>query len=127
MPTDKNNLVLVVEDEPDIREIVCMVLEEHGMRAEGAGDGQEALAWLAGNQALPALIILDLMMPRMDGWQFREALARSPRLERIPVLVLSGDGHVEEKAQALGAAGYLRKPIGLEALLKNVEDQLPHG
>jgi two-component system response regulator MprA len=112
--------VLVVEDEPDIRDIVGMILEQNGIHALGAADGLEALALLRSGRPAPALIILDLMMPRMNGWQFREAQTHDPRLAGIPVLVLSGDGRVAEKASALGAAGFVRKPADVAELLRNV-------
>lgn len=112
--------ILVVEDEPDLLEILCMVLEEHGIRAVGASDGREGLERLRATP-LPALVILDLMMPGLDGWGFRAEQLRDPRLADIPVLVLSGDGRVERKAASLSANGYIHKPVGVEDLLRMVE------
>jgi CheY-like chemotaxis protein len=112
--------ILVVEDEADIREILCMVLEEHGLHAVGAADGVEALQRLRERSA-PELVILDLMMPRMDGWQFRDAQLHDPDLAGIPVLVLSGDGRVPVKAAELHAVGFLRKPVEIDELLSSVE------
>jgi two-component system response regulator MprA len=97
-----------------------MILEEHGLVAEGAVDGLDALARLREHGAPPSLIVLDLMMPRMDGWQFRRAQKLDPRLAGIPVLILSGDGQTERKAAQLGAVGYLRKPVALDALVEMV-------
>jgi two-component system response regulator MprA len=68
----------------------------------------------------PGVILLDLMMPVMNGWQFRDEQAHDPQLSPIPVLIISGDGRVAEKTTALGAAGYLRKPIDLDVLLGTV-------
>jgi CheY-like chemotaxis protein len=115
--------VLVVEDEPDVREIICLILQEHGVRATGAADGLEALE-RARNSEPPGLVLLDLMMPRMDGWQFRAAQLSEPELAGIPVLVLSGDGNVEAKAGDLAAAGFLRKPVDLEVLVTTVHRHL---
>jgi two-component system, chemotaxis family, chemotaxis protein CheY len=123
--------ILVVEDEPDIRDILCLILEDRGHHAIGAADGQDALDYLHHNPP-PSLVILDLMMPRMDGWQFRAAQLADPRLASIPVLVLSGDGQVSTKAAALAAAGYIRKPVDLPDLLRSIDlhrqpPPTPHG
>jgi CheY-like chemotaxis protein len=66
---------------------------------------------------LPSVILLDLMMPVMDGWQFRTEQLRDPALAAIPVILISADGTVREKAAALSAAAFLRKPIDVEQLL----------
>jgi CheY-like chemotaxis protein len=109
-----------VDDEADIRDIICMVLEEHGARAVGAASGREALDLLCAG-APPRLVILDLMMPGMDGWEFRRTQLADPRVADVPVLVLSGDGSVERKAADLRAIGYLSKPFEFEELLHKVE------
>jgi CheY-like chemotaxis protein len=120
MTGDARGWILVVEDDDDIRAIVCMILEENGLSAVGARDGLEALERLRQGPP-PAVVLLDLMMPRMDGWQFRKAQLLDPALNEIPVLVVSGDGRVEAKAASLGAAGYVRKPVGVDELIGSVE------
>jgi two-component system, chemotaxis family, chemotaxis protein CheY len=116
MSIDPHDWILVVEDEPDIREIICMILESRGICAVGAEDGQEALDLLHGRPA-PSLVILDLMMPRMDGWQFSDAVRDDPELAGIPIVVLSGDGQISAKASRLRAAGHVRKPVDMDELL----------
>ncbi|HEX9400922.1 MAG TPA: response regulator [Anaeromyxobacter sp.] len=111
--------VLVVDDDRDICEAVQTVLELEGYAVVMAGDGAEALARLRAG-ARPCLIILDLMMPNMNGIQFREQQQRDPELRDIPVVVLSGDGTAGMKAAALGVEG-LRKPVELEVLLDAVQ------
>lgn len=111
--------VLIVEDDFDVRDTLGMTLEAEGYRVEGAANGQEAIERLQRADP-PCLILLDLMMPVMDGWEFRAAQLRDPTLARIPVVVISADGSVARKASALGVAGYLRKPLDFDALLQTV-------
>jgi CheY-like chemotaxis protein len=111
--------VLVVDDDADICEVIQTILELNGYSVRTARDGLDALAQLRSG-ARPALIILDLMMPRMNGLQFRAEQERDPALSAIPVVILSGDGRAESKAAALGLEG-LRKPVDLERLLATVQ------
>ena len=108
--------VLIVDDDTDIRDTICMVLEHKGYRALGAANGAEALALLGAGDPVD-LILLDMMMPVMDGWGFRKSQPDGPAFVTIPVVVLTGDGRASSKAEAIGAAGYLRKPLDLEDLL----------
>src|SRR5262245_59582395 len=78
--------VLIIEDDPDIREALAEILEDEGYATVLAGNGREALDHLAKSE-MPALILLDLMMPIMDGWQFRDEQRRSPSYAAIPVVV----------------------------------------
>ena len=108
--------ILIVEDDLDVREALTQVLEFEGYSVVGATNGQEALDRLrAGEQ--PSLILLDLMMPVMDGLQFRAAQVRDPSLAHIPVIVISADGKVDQKVAALGVAGYMKKPLDVDSLL----------
>jgi CheY-like chemotaxis protein len=109
--------VLVVDDDPDIRETVIEVLEENGHRAQGASNGVEALAQLRGSEELPCLILLDLMMPTMDGPSFRSEQLKDPVLSPIPVVVISAFRDSAEKAKELEAAGHLTKPVSLDDLM----------
>jgi CheY-like chemotaxis protein len=114
--------VLVVEDDQDIRESIADILREEGHPVEVAGNGAEALEVLRRKGAhRPCLIILDLMMPIMNGWDFRAALLKDDGLASIPIVVLSGDAHVKDKATELGCAGSVGKPISLAKLLELVE------
>jgi CheY-like chemotaxis protein len=108
--------ILVVDDDVDIRDATRLVLEHRGYRVVTASNGQEALRLLRADGAVD-LILLDMMMPVMDGWGFRRSQADGPAFVKIPVIVLTGDGRASSKAAAIGAAGYLRKPLDLDDLL----------
>jgi CheY-like chemotaxis protein len=105
--------ILVVEDDQDVRDAMVQVLESEGYGAAAAADGEEALTQLQGGLN-PCLILLDLMMPRMDGWEFME---EQRRLEsQIPIIVVSAYGSAEQLRSA-GVIAYLRKPVDIDALL----------
>ena len=110
--------VLVVEDDPDIRDIVQDLLESEGYDVIPASHGKQALEFLWGvkKTAKPDLVILDMMMPLVDGRQVLEAMQGDPELASIPVLVISAV--VREKPA--GAAAFLRKPVSLEKLFETV-------
>ena len=112
--------ILVVEDDTDIRSALCSILEDEGYRVACAVDGQEALTALRAGLR-PAVILLDLMMPVMDGADFRAAQLRDLRFAAIPVVVLTADGRIQEVAQALGAAAAFAKPFELKLLLRTLE------
>jgi CheY-like chemotaxis protein len=113
-----NGGVLVVDDDADIRETILAVLERHGFLAMAAADGAEALDRLRAG-ATPRLILLDLMMPRMTGEEFRAAQLAEPSLAKIPVVVLSGARGVDDLARRIGTE-VLPKPFELSSLLKMV-------
>jgi CheY-like chemotaxis protein len=108
--------VLVVDDESDIREAVAELLSDEGYEVHDAQDGAEALRMA--RQYHPSVVLLDLMMPGMSGWEFCAKRRDDPELAGIPVIVLSAVGG----AQGLDAAGYLQKPFELEALLTAVRE-----
>jgi len=110
--------VLVVEDDPDIRDIVQDLLESEGYDVIPASHGRQALEFLSEvkDAARPALVILDMMMPLVDGRQVLEAMRHDPRLASIPVLVISAV--IREKPE--GASGFLRKPVSLDKLFEAV-------
>jgi CheY-like chemotaxis protein len=110
--------ILVVDDDAGVRASLGVILEDFGYRALSAGDGREAIERLADGP--PALILLDLMMPRMDGYAFAEELDRRGLRPEVPILVLTADGRAEEKARRVGAEGYLAKPFDLDELLEKV-------
>jgi CheY-like chemotaxis protein len=124
--TTATSLVLVVDDDPDIRESLEILLELNGHGVVSVGDGLEALAWLRELQGgRPCLILLDLMMPRMNGVELRKTLAADPELSRIPVVVITGAGtYADAKTNELGTE-VLRKPFELGALLSTVRRFCP--
>jgi DNA-binding response OmpR family regulator len=107
--------VLIVDDEIDIREAVAELLAEEGYEVIDAGDGAEALR--KAREFHPSVVLLDLMMPGMNGWEFCAQRKGDPELERIPVIVLSALGRV----QGIDAVGYLQKPFELDDLLSAVK------
>lgn len=112
--------VLVVDDDPDIVEALIEVLEDHGFSAQAASNGADALDKLRASAELPRVILLDLMMPVMDGYGFRAAQQADERIAAIPVIVLSAHANVEQAAEQMNAAGCLRKPVQLQTLLATV-------
>lgn len=109
--------VLVVDDDEDIRGAVLETLEDEGYLATGAKNGRDALEQLrAAPDGHPRLILLDMMMPVMDGRTFRAELLKDPLLALIPVVIMTADARVTDKATELRATGFLKKPIELEDL-----------
>lgn len=112
--------ILLVEDDEDIRESVKEALEDHDYVVYGAGDGCDALEQLRSMALRPDLVLLDLMMPRMNGAEFCEEIAKVGAWAGIPVILLSADAQIRAKATALRAADYLQKPIRLSVLLETI-------
>jgi CheY-like chemotaxis protein len=112
--------ILVVEDDEDIRRNLQDILEFQGYEVEQATDGSAALELLKQATQPPSLILLDLMMPGMDGFQFREAQQRDHKIASIPVIVMTADGHIEIKKMKVGAQDSIRKPVELDELLEKV-------
>ena len=111
-------IVLLVEDDDDIREALSQVLENAGYAVVTAPNGQVGLESLRVHH--PSLILLDLMMPVMNGWQFRRHQRADEALAGVPVIVISADESARTEAAALGAEGFLPKPIVIDQLLQLV-------
>lgn len=112
--------ILLVEDDFDVREALAETLRDEGYRVECAVDGEQAPDYLrAGGK--PGLILLDLMMPRMSGTEFRMVQKVDPQLCGVPVVLLSADGRMEEKARALETDGAIRKPLNLDELFEVIQ------
>jgi CheY-like chemotaxis protein len=112
--------VLIVEDDADIREAMIELLEATGYAVSAAGDGAQALAQLkAGSR--PCIILLDLMMPVMDGWSFCEETGKDPALAGIPILVVSAVRQQDPRNASLRAVDQLSKPVNFAKLLAAVE------
>jgi CheY-like chemotaxis protein len=110
--------VLLVEDEPDVRQSLREIIEEEGYRVADVADGRQALEYLRAHEP-PTVVLLDLMMPVMDGWQVLRAMRADAALARIPVIVISAAAQatLDEVVAQGGASSYIRKPIALDRLL----------
>jgi CheY-like chemotaxis protein len=108
--------VLIVNDDPDLLDVTSFVIEGEGIAVATARNGEEALA-LIGTGRVPALILLDLVMPVMNGWEFLAVAAGDPVLRPIPVVVLTAGEH----AEVPGAREVVREPMDLKELLRIVE------
>lgn len=109
--------VLVVEDDSDLRESICAVLKDAGYTSWAAENGEVALERARAER--PCVILLDLMMPIMNGWEFRSEQLKDPHISSIPVIIMTADDRAPEKAKTLHT-DYLRKPITLDALIELV-------
>ena len=112
------HVVLIVEDDESISEALADLLEDVGFVAKRAADGRVALRLLC-DGLTPCLILLDMMMPVMNGWELHEALRADPRLAHLPVCIVSACAM--ERAMPADAIGVLPKPVHLDRLLKFVQ------
>jgi len=109
--------VLIVEDEDDVRESLAVVLEFEGYPVLEAAHGGEALERLRSGDGDVGLILLDLFMPTMNGWAFRDEQLRDPTLARIPVVVITADPSAARRARSLGVLDAMTKPFDFDRLL----------
>ncbi|MCA1664401.1 MAG: response regulator [Myxococcales bacterium] len=116
-----SNTVLLVEDDEDIRASIAEILRDEGFVIVAAADGDDALRYLRGATEVPRLILLDLMMPVMDGWAFRAEQLADERLAKIPVVILSAATDVRRHAAQLRVDEYLIKPLDVPLLLNAIE------
>jgi len=123
-PMRRIHTVLLVEDDEELHEAMTAILDAEGYRVIGARDGQEAIDRLR-EGVRPSLILLDLMLPRKDGRQFRAEQLADPRLASIPVIAYSGDAAVADTARALQVRHWFRKPVEFSAFLETVARYCP--
>lgn len=118
---DEKKTVLVVDDDPFISNIICEALQSDGYKIEKAGDGEEALAQI--EKLVPDLVIMDYMMPKMDGPQVCRKVKDNPKVKHVPIIMVTAVADVKEKVQLLesGAEDYIVKPFDLEELLARVK------
>jgi chemosensory pili system protein ChpA (sensor histidine kinase/response regulator) len=120
----RRQLVLVVEDDPDLGDTIVTFLKEEGLDAKLARDGDQAMRLL--DQLSPSAMILDLMMPRRDGFSVLRELRADGRIGNLPVIVVTAIFGLSERLYAteLGAADYVTKPFELDELLERVRNVL---
>ena len=107
--------ILVVEDHPDLRDLLAVLLESEGFKVQTAANGAEALRCL--DRARPSLILLDLMMPVMSGDEFRKRQLADPRHRDVPVICMTAAHDGADRAARLHADEYFQKPLDFEQLL----------
>jgi CheY-like chemotaxis protein len=117
--------VLVVDDDDDLRETVEVLLRAHGHRVATAASGLEALEWLRHRAADTCVVLLDLMMPGMDGFTLHSTMSADPVLSPIPVVVVTGAGLLASQRSDELPAEVLHKPLDLSALLGAVRKHCP--
>ncbi|MBI4368911.1 MAG: response regulator [Elusimicrobia bacterium] len=125
MPDKK---ILIVDDEPDVRFVLRTALERAGYSIDEAKDGLEALAKIA--QALPDAILLDVMMPKMDGFSVHQKLKENPAWASVPVVIITGKGYMKEfmeLRQDLAVAAYLEKPFPVSMIIGKLQDIFGNG
>ncbi len=117
----RNGNVLIVDDDANTREMLAALLSREGFHAVRAEDGLEGLHLLRAVRHrapdVPCLVLLDLMMPRLGGNEFRRAQLSDPIVANVPIAVISGAIDVEQRAQILGAVAIVTKPIDFDVLL----------
>ena len=118
--TGGGRALCVVDDDADIREALSDVLTYAGYEVIVADDGQSALELLRARDSGCGLILLDLMMPRMNGWEFRRQQLADPKLAGIPVVLLTGAGNAAKAIDELRVEVTIEKPVDLDALLAKV-------
>jgi CheY-like chemotaxis protein len=123
-PSTNDKTLLIVEDDDDLRETLAEILTMHGFDPVTAGSGSEALDVLHRGPR-PRVIILDLMMPGMSGWDFRDAQLRDPALASIPVVLVSGVADLVDEAQTFHAVACFSKPLNVPVLVGVLRDHCP--
>jgi CheY-like chemotaxis protein len=116
--------ILLVEDDDGLGAILAAVLQDQGYRVALAANGREAMDYLS-TERLPDLILLNLVMPVMNGWKLREQLRKDPELAAIPVIALSGVRNLAKQAASLGATDSFTKPYNIKALVDTVRQYCP--
>ncbi len=122
---EKEKYVLLVEDDPDIRELVLEAFQIMNVNARAASCGSDAIDALQ-THGNPAVVLLDLMMPKTDGVWFCNERKKYPDMAGVPVVILTADSKIESKAAELAVNGFLRKPVTIDDLMKTVNKYLPH-
>lgn len=109
--------ILIVEDDSEIRQSLVEILKDEGYLVYSAENGRKGLDVLGKCDPLPGLVILDIMMPVLDGFGFRESQLTDDRLSNVPTVLFSADGNLTEKASRAQVSEFLAKPVDLDILL----------
>jgi CheY-like chemotaxis protein len=113
--------VLVIEDDPGVQQLLTAYLQLEGFSVTTAGNGAEGLERM--RQARPCLVLLDLMMPVMDGEQFRKAQLEEPELAEVPIVCISAIYDARQRAERLRAAGCINKPFDMDEVISVVRER----
>jgi two-component system, chemotaxis family, chemotaxis protein CheY len=114
-------MILLVDDDYESCDALTEFLSRRGYTVQYASNGYDALQWLARSEVLPALILLDLVMPVLDGWGFLERRRNDPRLMNLPVVIMSSCRNEMQRAKDAGGMAFVVKPIEPRALLQVIE------
>ena len=114
-------MVLVIDDDAEIRQALIDILEDEDYVVRAAANGKEALDIVATGPC-PDVILLDVMMPVMDGWHFLSARLRHPRLVEVPIIIISAGTEAETEARKVGACQVIKKPLHVDDLIHRIED-----
>ncbi len=113
--------IFLIEDSPEIQLLLERLLKEEGYFITTARNGKEAMAILNSDETLPDLILLDLMMPVMDGYEFRKVQMKTEGIREIPTVVMTADRDIDTKSKSLQAQGFLKKPfVDIDVILDTV-------
>ncbi|HEX7066805.1 MAG TPA: response regulator [Candidatus Limnocylindria bacterium] len=117
------NYILIVEDDADLRSVETEVLGAEGFDVRAAADGIEALEAIE-TAGTPALILLDLRMPRLNGWDLVARLRSDERLQHVPLVVVAAHYAIAQEAATIGARAWLHKPVSIDHLVSVVRREL---
>jgi CheY-like chemotaxis protein len=118
--------VLIVEDERELRDTLNEILEDRGFSVVTAANGREGLERLR-SITTPCLVLLDLMLPEMSGWEFRQEQLRDADLAVVPVVIISGVADLDRSAASLQPSDLFQKPFDMDRLIEAVERLCPTG
>ena len=109
--------ILIIEDDTEIRNTMIDFLEDEGFVVKAAENGAHGISILEASSVLPGLIFLDIMMPVMDGVEFRSAQLKDVNFSKIPTIIFSADGRVNQKVDTTGIVEVLKKPVELDDII----------
>lgn len=116
--------ICIIDDSVDIQNLLKTLLESEGYLVTSAFNGMEGLKLIESSEALPDLILLDIMMPIMDGATFLDEIQKRQQFEKIKILVMSADNKVSQKFPQLKQYHFINKPFELEALLEAIQSEI---